>query len=114
MQTVDIVAKEDHVLGGTRFAIEGIREMQGEPTGVYDGSGVAHDLFEHQNGLRNIGRMWDEIQALGACFYTRGWTGAMQRDYHQVNSVQEGISGDLISLAEVYCPEHSSVELPVF
>lgn len=40
-----------------------------------DGSLIAHDLLEHQNGLKNMGPVWDELEALGGVWYCRGQWG---------------------------------------
>lgn len=37
------------------------------------GAGFAHDLIEHQKGLQAIGTLDDELIAIGACWYTRGY-----------------------------------------
>lgn len=40
-----------------------------------DGSLIAHDLLEHQNGPKNMGPVWDELEALGGVWYCRGQWG---------------------------------------
>ena len=45
---------------------------------------VAHDILEHQNGLHNIGKVWDELEALGAVWQVRGRHGCLK---HGVNDL---------------------------
>jgi len=45
------------------------------------GHGTAHDLLDHQNGVHNIGPVWDEMQALGGLWHNRGRDGDLGDDY---------------------------------
>ncbi len=38
---------------------------------------IAHDVLEHQNGPKNVGHVWDELEALGGIWYVRGQWGDM-------------------------------------
>ena len=61
-----------------------------------DAIGIAHDLTEHVNGVSAIGSVFDEFQALGAIWYTRGQFADLRRD--DVGSALrpvEHIAGDL-------------------
>lgn len=42
-----------------------------------EGGLIAHDLVEHQNGCAAMGSVWDELQALGGIWHTRGRWGEL-------------------------------------
>ena len=44
------------------------------------GTLLAHDIVEHQNGINAIGSIDDELEALGAVWFTRGQFDDMSRD----------------------------------
>lgn len=74
IQVVTLVAGDTGTApNGFGFIIEGMR-----PSGLlydYDGTFIAHDLIEHQNGIEQIGLMEDELEAEGATWYVRGQYG---------------------------------------
>jgi hypothetical protein len=64
------------------------------------GSGIAHDLLEHQNGLGKIGTIVDELEALGALLFVRGIFGQLNRK-PMYRSVEESLGmGDLSTMFE--------------
>ena len=54
--------------------------VTGSNTPVFEGSLLAHDLLEHQNGIRAIGSVGDEVEAMGGCWFIRGKYGQMRKD----------------------------------
>lgn len=53
---------------------------------------IAHDILEHQHGLKKIGTLEDELIALGGVIYIRGTTGELSNGF---NSVEDNIASDL-------------------
>ena len=66
-----IECREDNCTGELGLALKAMPRLDnGEPeTG--GGLVIAHDLLEHVGGVRAIGGIGDEIQALGAAWYVR-------------------------------------------
>jgi hypothetical protein len=60
-----------------------------------DGLLLAHDIIEHQNGHKNIGTVWDELEALGAIWYVRGQWGNMMQDRPSYHSPEVSIASDV-------------------
>ena len=85
--TTEILLNGQHDFdsGVTGLAFEGCKFV------FHTGSVAAHDLIEHVNGVENIGTVTDELQAIGACHYTR-----YQNGY---NVTEEGMVTDLITTA---------------
>lgn len=53
---------------------------------------LAHDVVEHVNGYRNIGTVEDELQALGASWYTRGRWGDDITDGGIISDITNNLS----------------------
>lgn len=84
MRAVKLIATydeyDDRNLG---LMLQGVAKSEGFMA-CRDGSVIAHDLLEHQNGVSNIGPVWDEMEALGGIWYCRGQWGDLMngRSYH--------------------------------
>lgn len=65
-----------------------------------DGTLLAHDILEHQNGLKSIGSVGDEIEALGGVWFVRGQHGQLRRGSH--HTPHDGVASDLSNLCEIY------------
>lgn len=63
---------------------------------------LAHDLLEHQNGVRSIGSIADEIEAMGACWFVRGQTSTMSQAYGQYRRPEEDIAYELNKLFDLH------------
>lgn len=48
---------------------------------AHSGTLIAHDIIEHQRGIKNIGTIWDEVIAFGAIWYTRGQFGEVNSNH---------------------------------
>jgi len=57
---------------------------------------IAHDIIEHQNGLQAIGPIWDELEALGGVWHTRGRWGDFDNSYHKS---EKHIASDITRMA---------------
>jgi hypothetical protein len=64
-----------------------------------DGTLVAHDLLEHQNGVHAIGPIDDELEALGGVWQVRGRWGDMVSAHPSRFSAEENIASDIIRMA---------------
>ena len=67
MRYVRLQVAEDQLSGELGLKIKGMRATEGMAMG--SGLLVAHDLLEHQNGLRAIGSVGDELEALGGIWH---------------------------------------------
>lgn len=72
---------------GTDFSIDGMMADR-------DGTLIAHDLLEHQNGIANIGSVWDELEAVGGIWQVRGRHGDFLRGYTVISPV-ENVAADI-------------------
>lgn len=94
--------EESGVLGLVLGTTNAANFAEGDLFVMADAIGIAHDLTEHVNGLENIGSVFDEFQALGAIWYTRGQFADLRRD--SVGSAlrtEEHLSGDLVRMASI-------------
>lgn len=68
----------DGVTGELAFKLKD-NAMYNNGTEVVGGNGliIAHDIIEHQQGLKSIGTLEDELIALGGIVYVRGQTGEL-------------------------------------
>jgi len=74
-----LIVKQDQQTGEIGVVVDGV-SVNGSPMVAREGILVAHDLFEHVNGLKNIGTVGDELEALGGIWYIRGRHGDIRRD----------------------------------
>ena len=77
MRAVRLVAAVDEYAIEPGLKLADVPNMDGMAVERTDGVLIAHDLLEHQNGLHNIGTVWDELEALGGIWQVRGRTGDM-------------------------------------
>lgn len=95
LKTVILEAFEDESVGTLGLGLEG---MPCDDITNASGTGalIAHDLLEHVNGPQHIGGIPDELEALGALWFTRGQHGELNRDGSGSHySVGENIAHDL-------------------
>lgn len=74
MKTYILQVVEDRALGELGLIVKGVRLM-GYPMVAREGRLIAHDITEHMHGLKSIGSVDDELEALGAVYYGRGQCG---------------------------------------
>jgi hypothetical protein len=60
-----------------------------------NGTLIAHDLLEHVNGRQHIGRVWDELEALGAIWQVRGRHGDLALKRSSMHSPQTNVASDV-------------------
>ena len=91
--------EEDRSRGTLGFRIEGTKINPEAYNMATDGLLVAHDLIEHVNGLKQIGTIGDELEALGAIWFVRGQWGELRRDnIGSASSVEQNIASDVINM----------------
>jgi len=83
MRTVTILPVDNY------WIIDGVNE---DVVDEADGRLIAHDLLEHQQGVRMIGDPWDEVIALGGYMFVRG----------QFIYEGNGLEVDLVSIFESF------------
>jgi hypothetical protein len=79
LKTVMLEAFTDEQTGELGLGIVGMRSTH-ETNAATDGILLAHDLIEHVNGVEQIGTIDDELEALGAIWFTRGQYYDLTRD----------------------------------
>ena len=103
MPTHILRAIRDPEIGDLGLVCVGLPDMDGKPVVDLDGTGIAHDLIEHVNGLSAIGGVGDELEALGAMWYTRGQHGDLWGDRRESRySAEENIAADVERMARDY------------
>jgi len=80
MKTVILESFTDEMTGELGYGVKGLDTSDDRINSTYDPVLIAHDLIEHVNGVKNIGSIEDELQALGAVWYVRGQWGDLRRD----------------------------------
>jgi hypothetical protein len=100
MRHITLVAFRDQPTGELGLGVKGYTsgEQMFADTG---GRLLAHDILEHQNGFDAIGRVDDELEALGALWQVRGRHGDMVEDDNRRsywNPIQT-LAGDVLACA---------------
>jgi len=95
MKVVDLEVREDSVSGELGLCLVDLIRMDDMPTVDTDGIQIAHDLIEHQNGVRAIGSVHDELQALGAIWFVRGQHGYLRRNDPGYYTPEQNLGSDV-------------------
>lgn len=95
MRHVTLVAVSDEFDTKPGLALKGA--PVNAPGFMADREGVliAHDLLEHVNGPREIGSVWDELEALGAIWQVRARHGDLFTGRPSYSSMAVNIASDL-------------------
>ncbi len=101
MKRVILTCVEDNVTGELGLIVDGLKQLSNEFMATTEGLIIAHDLIEHQNGIKAIGSIDDELEALGACWWIRGQWGLLREGSY--NSPEEGLARDVGHLGEIFC-----------
>lgn len=94
MRYVRLVAVSDEYDSTPGLIVKGTPQSEGMMADR-DGLLIAHDLIEHQNGARNIGTVWDELEALGGIWHARGRWGDMMSEHGQMHSPATHVASDI-------------------
>jgi hypothetical protein len=78
MRHITLVACSDAYDNSPGFILDGTSLDADDMMADREGTLLAHDLLEHQNGPREIGSVWDELEALGAIWQVRGRHGYLR------------------------------------
>lgn len=108
MRRVVLVAKRDDSTGELGLMIRGAHGY--EVNSANEGLLIAHDLIEHPT-LEGLGRIDDELEALGAIWMCRGRHGELNKTgAGSAHSIEANIAGDVTRMyasiynAEAYFP----------
>lgn len=94
---------EDQELGGLGLKFVNTRKFCNGMFTIKDGTLLAHDVLEHQQGINSIGSIGDEMLALGGICYTRGQWGILNHDGRGSHySIEENIAADILHMARLY------------
>jgi len=100
MRYLKIVAIEDNMTGDLGFnLVNNAMPNTGEEFVAGGGLIIAHDIIEHQQGLKKIGTLEDELIALGGIVYTRVITGELS---NFVMTGEENLSHDITRMFEYF------------
>lgn len=94
MRYVRLVAVSDEYDTSPGLVVKGTPMSEGM---MADRTGdlIAHDLLEHQNGVKAIGPIDDELEALGGIWQVRGRWGDMCTDRPSMYSPAENVASDI-------------------
>jgi hypothetical protein len=106
MRSIRLVATDDEYDTALGFVIKGMPKFEGR-FADRDGIGVAHDVLEHQNGLANMGPVWDELEALGGIWQVRGRHGYLMTGGYNDHRVHWNIASDISRMFVDWTCEHS-------
>lgn len=96
MRYLTLTARIDGATGELGYVLDDIPRNDDLFMVATDGLTIAHDIIEHVNGLRNIGTIHDEMEALGGIWFVRGQFGALRRDsIGSAFSTEENLAADL-------------------
>lgn len=93
MRYLRIRVIQDEMIGELGFnLISNGMPNNGSEFVVGQGLIIAHDIIEHQQGLKKIGTLEDELIALGGIVYARGVTGELSNGF---TTAEETIAHDI-------------------
>lgn len=97
-KTIRLVVREDAVSGELGLVNKELADLE-MPMVDYDGYQIAHDIVEHVNGIKSIGTIEDELEALAGIWWTRGQWADIRRDgVGSMFSPEENIASDVTNL----------------
>lgn len=71
MRAIRLTVDKDAFNDALGFIIKGTPRL-GNLMADRDGTLIAHDILEHQNGPAHMGKTWDELEAMGGIWHVRG------------------------------------------
>jgi hypothetical protein len=99
MTSLTLLSKIDSETGELGLIVKTLKHFN-YPSVASSGLQIAHDILEHQNGIRAIGSIGDELQALGGIWYVRGQHGYLRpTSYHLP---EEDIASDVANMARMH------------
>lgn len=102
MRHVTLTAQRDGETGELGLKIDGVPSID-YPMVATEGLLIAHDLIEHQQGLRKIGTIGDELIALGGIWYTRGrWSDISRDGGGSMHAPEVHIASDVTHMGRQY------------
>lgn len=110
-RTVILEAFEDDSTGSVGLGALGMPRDESTNAG-WNGATIAHDLIEHVNGVAHIGGIADELEAVGALWFTRGQFGDLSRDGSgSFHTPHENVASDLTSMFRDFFVNGASLSL---
>lgn len=94
MKAIRLIAAADEYDTAPGLIIKGTPSFEGlmaDRTGLM----IAHDLLEHQNGMKAMGPVWDELEALGGVWYVRGQWGDLMQTTGGMYSPAQNLASDI-------------------
>lgn len=95
MRHVRLIAAADEFDTKPGLALKGAPVYRDGFMADREGVLIAHDLLEHMNGPRQIGSVWDELEALGAIWQVRARHGDLFTGRPAHHSMESNIASDL-------------------
>jgi hypothetical protein len=101
MKAIRLITAADEYDDTPGLVIKGTESFEGlmaDRTGLL----TAHDLLEHPNGVKHMGKVWDELEALGGIWYIRGQHGDMMTDHRNYHSPAVNVASDVTRMFSEY------------
>lgn len=92
------VEDSEGILG---LVVEGMKLIE-YPMAATEGRLIAHDIIEHVNGIKAIGSIDDELEALGGVWFTRGRFNDINRPSRTHDPITD-LASDVSNLGLIYC-----------
>ena len=104
MRHVRLKVAEDHATGYSGLVVSGMKIPKNSAVVAREGRLIAHDLVEHVNGIRAIGSIHDELEALGSLWFVRGAWGDISRGsrYGSTQSPERTVAFDVSELCACF------------
>ena len=113
MRHLTMTVKEDTASGEVGLLLDDVRQIDTFMT-TQEGYIIAHDILEHQNGLKSIGSVDDELEALGGVWYIRGQFSDLSRTgMGSMYSPEESIGSDVANLGGIFVERGVNFRTPV-
>ena len=101
MTHLTLTVKEDQETGVIGLMLNDVPFFS-YPMVATSGALIAHDILEHQNGLKKIGSVGDELEALGGIWFVRGQHGELHRNIRSIHTPQDDLASDVANLYEIW------------
>lgn len=109
MTSIRLVVKNDPETG---LILKDMRHMD-YPSVATNGILIAHDVLEHQRGIKKIGSIGDELTALGGVWYCRGEYSDMDRNSPIYHTPHTHIASDIINMGRMVVEDGNKLHVKV-
>lgn len=94
MKAIRLITSADEYDSSPGFLMKGCPDFEGVMSDR-DGTLTAHDVLEHQNGIVNMGPVWDELEASGGVWQVRGRHGDLMHKTPNIHPPAVHVASDV-------------------